>query len=71
MHFPQKYDHNRPQGRPHKKEFELFSNTKINATKIGTEKEDEKMESVFHTFFDMFLTMTKMVFFSNFVLTSA
>ena len=45
MYFPQKYDHNRLQGRPHKKEFELFSNTKINATKVGAEKEDEKMES--------------------------
>ena len=26
MHFPQKYYHNRLQGRPHEKEFELFSN---------------------------------------------
>ena len=40
MHFPQKYDHIRPQGRPHEKEFKLFSNTKINVTKVGTEKED-------------------------------
>ena len=26
MHFPQRYCHNRPQDRPHEKEFELFSN---------------------------------------------
>ena len=46
MYFPQKHDHIRPQGRPHEKEFKLFLNTKINATKVGTEKEDENMESV-------------------------
>ena len=45
MYFPRKYDHNRPQGRPYNKEFELFSNTKTNVTKVGTEKKDEKMES--------------------------
>ena len=28
IHFPQKYDHIRPQGRPHENEFKLFSNTK-------------------------------------------
>ena len=42
----QKHGHIRPQGRPHEKEFKLFLNTKINATKVGTEKEDENMESV-------------------------
>ena len=46
MYFTQKYDHIRLQGRPHEKEFKLFLNTKINATKVGTEKEDENMESV-------------------------
>ena len=56
MHSPQKYYHNRPQGRPHEKEFELFSNTKINVKKVGTEEEDEKMESCFHTSLDFFLT---------------
>ena len=40
MHFPQKYHHNRPQGRPHEKEFELFSKKIINVTKVGTEKEN-------------------------------
>ena len=49
MHFPQKY-HNRPQGRPNEKEFELFSNTKISFTKVGTETEDKKIESSFHGF---------------------
>ena len=33
MHFPQKYDHNRSQGRSYERKFELFSNTKINVTK--------------------------------------
>ena len=42
----QKYDHIRLQGRPHEKEVKLFLNTKINATNVGTEKEDENMESV-------------------------
>ena len=65
------YDHSRPQGRPHEKEFELFSNTKINVTKVGTKNEDEKMESGFHTSLDVVLKMSKIVFFSNFVLTSA
>ena len=46
MHFPQKYDHNRPQRRPHEKEFELFSNTKINVTKVENEIEDEKWSLV-------------------------
>ena len=44
LHFPQKYDHTRPQGRPHEKEFKLFSNTKINVTIVGTEKKDEKID---------------------------
>ena len=56
MWFPQKYYRNRPQGKPHEKKFELFSNTKINATKVETEKEDEKMESGFHTSLDFFWT---------------
>ena len=59
MRYPQKYYHsyhNRPPGRIHEKEFELLSSTKINVTKVGTEKEDEKMESVFHTSLDFFLT---------------
>ena len=43
MYFPQKYDHIRLQGRPHEKEFKLFLNTKVNATKVGTEKEDENL----------------------------
>ena len=30
MHVPQKFDHIRPQGRLHEKEFKLFSNTRIN-----------------------------------------
>ena len=59
MHFPQKYDHIRPQGRPHENEFKLFSNTKINLTKVGTEKEDEKIESGFQTSLDMVLKMSK------------
>ena len=29
MYFPQKIYHNTPQGRPHEKEFELFSNKNI------------------------------------------
>ena len=37
MRFPQKYDRNRPQGILHEKIFELFSNTKINVTKVGIE----------------------------------
>ena len=41
MHFPQRY-HNRPQGRPNEKEFELFSNTKISFKKVGNETEDKK-----------------------------
>ena len=56
MLFPQKCYHNRPQGRPHENEFELLSNTRINVVKVGTEKEDEKMESGFHTSLDFFLT---------------
>ena len=46
MQFPQKYDHNKLQGRPHEKEFELFSNTEINFPKVGAEKEDEKWSLV-------------------------
>ena len=56
MHFSQKYYLNRPQGRTHEKKIELYSNTKINVAKVGTEKEDEKLESGFHTFLDFFLT---------------
>ena len=63
MQIPQKYDYNRPHGRPHVKEFELFSNTKINVTKVGTEKEDENMESGFHTSLDMVFKMPKLIFF--------
>ena len=70
MYFPRKYDHNRPQGRPYNKEFELFSNTKTNVTKVGTEKKDEKMESRFHTSLDMVFKIPKRVFLSTFVLTS-
>ena len=54
--FPQKYYHNRLQGKPYEKKIELFSNTKINATKVETEKKDEKMESGFHTSLDLFWT---------------
>ena len=47
MHSPRKYDHNRPQGRLHEKVFEFFqTHTKKNAAKVGTEKEDEKKESL-------------------------
>ena len=67
MHFPQQYGHNRPL----EKELELFSNTKINVAKVGTEKEDEKiMESGFYTSLDMVVKMPKILFFSNFLLTS-
>ena len=55
VHIPQKYYHKRPQDRPHKKEIGLFSN-KINITKVGTLKEDEKIESGFHTSLDFFFT---------------
>ena len=60
MHFPKKYYHNRPQGRPHENEFELFSN--INVTKVGAKKEDERMESGFHTSLDFFLTFFDICF---------
>ena len=33
-----------------------YFQTEINVTKVGTEKEDEKMESGFHTSLDFFLT---------------
>ena len=39
MHFPRKYCHNKPQGRPHEKESQLFLSTKTNVTKVGTKKE--------------------------------
>ena len=59
MHFPQEYSHNRPL----EKELELFSNTKINVAKVGTEKEDEKiMESGFYTSLDMVVKMQKLYF---------
>ena len=47
IHFPKKYDYIRPQDTPHEIEFKLFSNTKTNVTKVGTEKEDENIESGF------------------------
>ena len=62
-HFPQKYDQIRPQGKPHEKEFKLFSNTKINVTKFGTEKEHQNMESGFHTSLDMVLKMPTIIYF--------
>ena len=46
MHVPQKYDHNRPKGRPHEKQVELFLNTQVNVTKFVTKKEDEKWNLV-------------------------
>ena len=48
-----------------------FSNTKINVTKVGTEKEDEKIESGPHTSLQMVFKMPKIVFLSNFVLDPA
>ena len=45
--MPKKYDYIRPQDTPHEIEFKLFSNTKTNVTKVGTEKEDENIESDF------------------------
>ena len=63
MYFQQKYDHNRPQGRPHEKQFELFSNTKRNVAKVGTEKKDEKMESGFHTSLDIVFKMLENIIF--------
>ena len=69
MCFTQKYDHIRLQGRPYEKEFKLFLNTKINATKVGTEKEDENMESVSILLYIWSLKCQKSFFFSNFVLT--
>ena len=56
MHFPQKHYHNRAQARPHEKEFQLFLNTKINVTRVGTEKENEKLECGFRISLDFFLT---------------
>ena len=35
MHFSQKYDHSKPQGRPHEKKIELFPKIKINVAKVG------------------------------------
>ena len=63
MYFQQKYDHNRPQGRPHEKQSELFTNTKRNVAKVGTEKKNEKMESGFHTSLDIVLKMPENIIF--------
>ena len=52
MHFP-----GINTSRPHEKEFELFSNTKINVAKVRTEKEDQKMESGLRTSLGFFLTL--------------
>ena len=45
MHFPQKYDHNRLQGRPHKKNLNYFKHKK-NVMNVETEKEDKKWSLV-------------------------
>ena len=38
MFFPKKYDHIRPQGRPHEKEFKLLSNHKNKCHKLELER---------------------------------
>ena len=40
-----------------------FQTQKINVTKVGTEKEDEKIESGFQTSLDMVLKMSKIFFY--------
>ena len=54
MHFPQKYYHNRPQGSPHEKEFELFSN-KNKCYKNWNQKEDGVLLPYFSRFLLDFL----------------
>ena len=45
-----------------KTNLSYFQTQKINVTKVGTEKEDEKIESGFQTSLDMVLKMSKIFF---------